>query len=277
MYYIHINWGYLSLFTGEIEEARRHTTESLRYGQMLKLWHQAISLSVLGIVAYQQGDFQEAHQQLSESLNLWRPVGDPRGLVFAMIYLGLAIIGLQDYARAESILKEGNQIAEANSDRWGHAFGLDLLGLAYLSQDQSKEALHYFQQSAVLYNQINDQLNGALANVHTGEAYAALQLRDKAKQIFLDVYEKAKTNNWTQIILKILISHVEMSKDLIGETKLMVALSILEHPAITPYLRKQCEAVIHDAKTSISDEKINVIETLAKDKSPELWAQELLK
>jgi hypothetical protein len=33
MYYIHGNWGYLCLFTGEVEEARRLTAESLRYAQ----------------------------------------------------------------------------------------------------------------------------------------------------------------------------------------------------------------------------------------------------
>lgn len=277
MYYIYGNWGYLSLFTGEADEAQRLTSESLRYGQMLTPWHQAIPISVLGIVAYQQGKFQEAHQQLTESLHLWRPVGDPRGLVFTMIYLGMAAIGLHEYAAASSILNESNQIAEANGDRWAHAFGLDLLGLAHLSQVQNEDALNHFQKSAALYNEISDELNGALAIIHMGEAYAALQLRDEAKQLYLDVYKKAKANNWIQLVLKILISHIEMSKDLPHETKLMVAFSILDHPAITPYLRGQCERVRNDAFNNLSEEKIKEVKKLAKEKSPEFWAEELLK
>ena len=277
MYSIYINWGYLSLFTGEIEEARRLTVESLRYGQVLKPWHQAVSLSVLGIVAYQKENLQDAYQQLSESLKLWRSVGDPRGLVFTMIYMGMTDIGLQNYSGAISILQESNQIAEKNKDRWAHAFGLDLIGLALASQSQNEEALGYFKKGIILYNEIGDQLNGALANIHMGEAYAALQLRDEAKKLYLEVYEKAKVNNWTQLLLKTLISHVEMTKDLPYEAKLTVALNILEHTAITPYLRRHCETVINDAKANLSDETIKATEELAKEKSPEQWAQELLK
>ncbi|HRQ22180.1 MAG TPA: tetratricopeptide repeat protein, partial [Anaerolineales bacterium] len=161
MYYIHGNWGYLSLFTGEIDEARRLTAESLRYARKLNPWHQAIPISVLGIVAYQQGNFQESHQQLSESLDLWRPVGDPRGLVFTMSYMGMTALAMKDYESAKSILTESNQIAEANMDRWAHAFGLDLLGIASMSQGHNEEALVYFKKSVALYNEIGDQMNGA--------------------------------------------------------------------------------------------------------------------
>jgi len=277
LYSVHINWGYLSLFTGEVEEAHRLTIESLHYGELLKPWHQAVSLSVLGIVAYQKGVLQDAYQQLLDSLKLWRSVGDPRGLVFTMIYMGMTDIGLQNYSRAISILQESNQIAEKNKDRWAHAFGLDLLGMAMLAQGQNKDALDHFQQSVALYNEISDQLNGAVVNIHMSDAYAALQQIDEAKKLYLDVYEKAKANNWTQLLLKALISHVDMTKNLPYETKLTVALTMLEHPAITPHLRGQCDTVINDAKSHLSDEKIKVIEDLTKEKSPELWAQELLK
>jgi hypothetical protein len=87
------------LFTGEVEEARRLTAESLRYAQELKPWHQAIPISVLGIVAYQQGNFLEAHRQLSEGLELWRSVGDPRGLVFTMTYMGMTTLAMKEYDR----------------------------------------------------------------------------------------------------------------------------------------------------------------------------------
>jgi hypothetical protein len=54
---------------------------------------------VLGIVAYQQGKFQEAYHQLSESLTLWRTVGDPRGLVFTMIYMAMTALAMKEYER----------------------------------------------------------------------------------------------------------------------------------------------------------------------------------
>lgn len=277
MYYIHGNWGYLSLFTGEVEEARRRTAESLRYGQMLQPWHQAIPVSVLGIVAYQQGNFQEAYQQLTESLNLWRSVGDPRGLVFTMIYMGMTAIGLKEFASAKSILAESNQIAEANMDRWAHAYGLDLLGIASMSQGQNEKALAYFKQSITLSNEIGDQLNGAQTTIHMGQACAAMRSDDEAKRLYLEVYSNAKTNKWIQLLLNALISFVEMPNGLPYETKLAVALSALAHPAITPYLRGRSEIMRDDARANLNDEMIKEAENLAEEKSPELWAQELLK
>jgi len=277
MYHIHINWGYLSLFTGEIEEARRYTLKSLSYGQKLNPWHQAVSISVLGIVAYQQGNFQEADQQLTKSLDLWRTVGDPRGLVFTMIYMGMTALALMEYESAKLILTEGNQIAEANMDRWAHASGLDLLGIALMSQGQNEEAVAYFKKSVALSNEIGDQLNGAQTMIHMGQSCAAMRSDDEAKGLYLEAYSNAKTNKWIQLLLDVLISYTEMSNGIPYEKKLAVALSTLAHPAITSYLRGRGEAMRDDARENLSDEMIREAENLAKEKSPELWAQELLK
>jgi predicted ATPase/transcriptional regulator with XRE-family HTH domain len=277
MYYIHGNWGYLCLFTGEIEEARRLTAESLSYGQELKPWHQAIPKSVLGIVAYQQENFQESYQQLNDSLSLWRPVGDPRGLVFTMTYMGMTALGMQDYDAAKSILAESNQIAEANMDRWAHAFGLDLLGIASKSQGLHEEAIAHFKQSVALYNEIGAQMNSAQVATHMGQAYAAMRQDDEAKQLYFEAYSKAQTYKWPPVLLTALVSFTEMPNDLPYETKLAVALSVLAHPAITPYLRGRSEAMRDDAKSNLSGEMIKAAEDLARVKNPELWAQELLK
>ena len=277
MYYIYGNWGYLALYTGEVEEAQRLTFESLRYGRKLKPWHEAIPISVLGIVAYQQGKFQEAYQQLSEGLILWRSVGDPRGLVFTMIYMAMTAIAMKEHESAKSIATESNQIAEGNMDRWAHAFGLDLLGIASLSQGENEEALVHFRQSVTLYNEIGDQLNSALSTIHMGQACAAMHMEDKAKGLYLEVYSNAKANNWTQLLLNVLISFVEIQNGLPYETKLAVALSALAHPALTPYIRERSEAMRDDAKARLGDETIKEVEDRAREKSPEAWAQELLK
>lgn len=277
MYYIHGNWGYLSLFTGEVGEARRLTIESLRYGQELKPWHQAIPKSVLGIVAYQQDNFQEAYQQLNDSLSLWRPVGDPRGLVFTMTYMGMTALGMQDYDAAKSILTESNQIAEANMDRWAHAFGLDLLGIASMLQGFDENAITHFEQSVVLYNEIGDQMNSTQVAIHMGQAYAAMRQDDEAKRLYLEAYSKAQTYKWPPVLLNALVSYTEMPNDLPYETKLGVALSVLAHPALTPYLRGRSEAMCDEAKSNLSSDMIKAAEDLAKEKMPEVWAEELLK
>ncbi|MFT3894417.1 MAG: NB-ARC domain-containing protein [Anaerolineales bacterium] len=277
LYYIYGNWGYLCLMTGEVAEAGRLTTESLRYGKMLTPWHVTIPINVLGIVAYQQGNLQEAYHQLTESLKIWRPVGDPRGLVFCMLYLGMTTLALNDISATRSILNESNTIAEAKMDRWAQAFGLDMLGMVCLSQGQNEEAVPYFRQSIALSKEIGDQLNGTQTTIHLGMAHAAIHSNEEAKCLFLEAYVNACSAKWTPIILNVLIAFAEMQDELSAETKLAVALSVLEHSAITPNMRVRCEKVRDEAASTLSAQQIQNAEALAKEKKPEDWAQEILK
>jgi len=277
LYYIYGNWGYLSLMTGEISEAERLTTESLKQSKTLTPWHTAIPISVLGIVAYQQGRLTEAFQQLSESLEIWRSVGDPRGLVFCMLYLGMTAFALNDIPTTRSVLEESNEIAKANMDRWAQAFGLDMLGMVALSQDQNEEALVHFEQSIALSKEIGDQLNSSQTTIHLGQAHAALQSDDEAKRLFLEAYASAKESKWTLIILNALLSFTEMQNGLSAETRLGVALSVLSHPSVTPYLRPRGEQMRDKLTPSLTTGQIEVIEKRAKEKRCEDWAQEILK
>ena len=277
MYYILGNWGYLCLMTGEVSEAGRLTAESLRYGKMLTPWHTAIPTSVLGIVAYQQGNLNEAYQQLTESLKIWRPVGDPRGLVFCMLYIGMTALALNDITATRSILLESNQVAEAKMDRWAHALGLDMLGLVALAQGQNEEALEYFQHSIALSKEIGDQLNGTQTMIHMGQAYATLQATDEAKRLFLEAYANAQASKWTPILLNAFLSYVETQHDLSTETKLAAALSILSHSAITPNLRARSECLREEIAPRIQAHEFEKVEKLVCEKNAEVLAQEIMK
>lgn len=278
LYYIYGNWGYLALLAGNVSEASRLTTQSLIYGEALgSPWHIAIPSSVLGIVAYQQEKMTEAYQQLTESLKIWRSVGDPRGLVFCMLYLGMTTFALEDISTTRSILTESNQIAEANMDRWAHAFGLDMLGMVSLSQGQNEEALAYFKQSLALSNEIGDQMFGTQTIIHMGQAHAALGFNEEAKRLFLEAHANACQAKWMPIVLNVLISFIEILDELPPETKLAVATSVLSHPAVTPHLRDRCERIRDHLRSSITAQQIKIAEERAKEKDPEVWAQEILK
>ncbi|MGD8402378.1 MAG: tetratricopeptide repeat protein [Anaerolineales bacterium] len=277
LYYIYGNWGYLALMKGDIAEAERLTTESLNYSRSLTPWHTAIPISVLGIVAYQQGKLAEAYQQLSESLEIWRSVGDPRGLVFCMLYLGMAAFGLNDNSTTGSILQESNEIAEANMDRWAHAFGLDMLGMVSLSQGQNEEALAHFKQSLALSKEIGDPLNGSQTTIHLGQAYAALGHDEEAKRLFLEAYFHAQQAKWTLITMNALVSFTDIRNGLSAESKLGVALSVLSHPAVTPYMRSRSEKMRDEMISTLTPGQTEMAEKLAREKSLEDWAQEILK
>ncbi len=277
LYYVYGNWGYLSLLTGDIADAGRLTLESLHYGRSLSPWHTAIPISVLGIVAYEQGKLTEALQQLTDSLKIWRSVGDPRGLVFCMLYLSMTALVLKDIPLTRSTLEESNAIAEDNLDRWAHAFGLDLLGMVCLAENRNEEALGFFQKSLQLYREIGDQLNGTNATIHMGQAYAALQCSADAGRLYREAYGNARKSKWTPQILRSLISFVELERDLPNEIRLAVVLAVLSHSALTPNLRMRCEEIRDQLTPLLMDQQVESALQAAVEKAPEVWAQELLK
>jgi tetratricopeptide (TPR) repeat protein len=169
---------------------------------------------------------------------------------------------------------ESNQIAEANMDRWAHAFGLDMLGMVALAQGQNEEALEYFQHSIAHSKEIGDQLNGPQTAIHMGQAYAALQSNDEAKRLFLEAYASAQSSKSTPILLNAFLSYVEIQHDLPAETKLAAALSVLAHPAVTPNLRARSECLRDEISSSNAIEKA---EELISEKNAEVLAQEIMK
>jgi tetratricopeptide (TPR) repeat protein len=262
---------------GDVEKARRLTSESLHYGRALNSpWHIAIPISVLGIVSYEQGNLTEAYEQLKESLTLWRSVGDPRGLVFCMLYLGMTAFALNDLATTRRILEESNAIAESKMDRWAHAFGLDLLGMTSLSQGECEEALSYFRRSSALSQEIGDPLNGTQTLIHMGQAYGALQSYEDARQLFLEAYINARQARWTPLILNALLSYAELPNGLPAETKLAVAYSVLAHSAVTPSLRARGERMRDGLTPLLSAEQVAGAVNAAREKSAEDWASEIL-
>ncbi|MGE5378294.1 MAG: tetratricopeptide repeat protein, partial [Bacteroidota bacterium] len=252
------------------------TTESLRYGWSLTPWHTAIPVSVLGIVAYQEGNLKEAFRQLSDSLAAWRTVGDPRGLVFCMLYLGMTALALNDTATTRSVIQESNTIAEAKMDRWAHAFGLDLLGMVCLAEGQNEEALDYFQHSLEHYRQIGDTLNSTQTLIHLGQAYTALECLDDAKRLYVEAYATALQAGWIPIILVALVAFIEMEKSLAPQTKLAIALSVLAHPSVTPNLRARSERMRDEIRSRLAPERIEAAQELAGEKTAESWAEEII-
>ena len=276
LYYIYGNWGYLALWQGQISEAERFTLESLSLSRELTPWHTAIPLTVLGIVAYQQGNLKAGFDQLSESLKIWRTVGDPRGLVFCMMYLGMTALALDDYATAEPILLESNMIAASNQDRWAHAFGLDMLGLLYLEQGKNEQALANFEHSVSLSAEIGDELNGTESLVHMGQAHAALGDLKEAKGLFKQAYPVAREAKWFLVIVSTLISFIEVINGLSPETKLAVILSVLAHPGITPNMRERCERIREELRPALTSEQIEAAQQRAEATQVETWADEII-
>jgi tetratricopeptide (TPR) repeat protein len=276
LYYIHVNWGYLSNFTGEFIDAEQYTAKSLEYARKLTPWHHAVSLSSLGIAMYNLGKLDQAYQQFKEGLDIWRSIGDPRGLCYCNLHMGLVTLALNGLEETETIMQESNEIAASNNDRWSYAFGLDILGLVALTRGQYEEALIYFEEGKSHVSEIGDRFVLLYFTVHKAQAYIGLGSNKKAKQLLQEAYKEAVRSNWILIILNALVSYLEIKNELPARQKLAVSLAVLEHPGINPEIYDRAVCIRDKSLSRLKAQQAGLAEQWAKEKNAEEWAKELL-
>jgi predicted ATPase len=86
-----------------------HRTEQVALGHILatRSWF-----------AYRLADYEQAKRMLERSLDILRPLNEPRVLVESVTYLGIVMEVTGNYARAVELCSEGLEIAKAIGDRW---------------------------------------------------------------------------------------------------------------------------------------------------------------
>lgn len=273
LYYIYINYGYTTLMTGDLAKSEQTTRISLEHARALgKPWYAAIAVTILGIIEFQRGHLSEADRQLTSSLQLWREVGDLRGLVFCMLYLSAAVLALGNYERVEAIVNESNAIAEQKGDRWAHAFGLDLLGNIAIARGEAQRAVESFRQSLALSQEIGDQWAATLALIHLGDAHAAHGERAEAQRLFCEAYEQARQAHWPSTILDVLVASLNVAEETDPETRLAIAEAVLANPAANLATRQRAERLRDQLAALLSPQQVEAAQTQAKQKPIEEWA-----
>jgi tetratricopeptide (TPR) repeat protein len=108
-------------------------------------------LTARSLLAYRLGQYEQALAMLERSLEILRPLNEPRVLVESIYFLGLVMEVTGNYARALELYSEGLEIARAIGDRWYTALCLtNLNGLAAITQVLAKpQDTHKQLQSAV--------------------------------------------------------------------------------------------------------------------------------
>jgi predicted ATPase len=270
---IYINWGYLAVTTGDTEAAGRLLPESLRAAQEVgHPWNIAVSSNILGIVEFQRGNVAEAYQQLTDSLKVWRAVGDLRGLVFCMLYLSMAALAQGDHETAEALLIESNAMARHKLDRWAHALGLDVLGQVAVARGSMADAADCYRQSLALSQEIGDQWSATQAMLHLGDAQAALNNLREAQQLLHQAYDSAQQAHWLGTMLEVLVAFVAADADTPPDTRLCVVLAVLDQPALAQAARLRAEQLRAGLADALTTQQVEAARSRAPEKTIEQWA-----
>ncbi|MFN8471122.1 MAG: tetratricopeptide repeat protein [Anaerolineae bacterium] len=114
----------------------------------------AKALYWVGRMALRKGVLRQAHMELTESLDLYRGLGDRRGLALTLNDLASVMLWQGKYTEAEAALEESLAIRREFGEAWWIAQTLNNLGMVNYrrgtysaAQRYFEECLHYFRQT----------------------------------------------------------------------------------------------------------------------------------
>ena len=159
------------------EPAESQSAEKMRADQLLGL----------GAEQGKRGQFREAKAAWEEALNLYRQIGDQKGMAQSLSNLGAAYSALGEYVQAIDYHQQSLVIRRQIGDQKDVAYSISNLGAVYRYQGDYAQATNKFQQSLKIFQKIGDQRGVANSLNNFGNVYHSLG--DDAQAI--DYYQQS--------------------------------------------------------------------------------------
>jgi predicted ATPase/DNA-binding XRE family transcriptional regulator len=160
----------------------------------------AHALTGAGALAWVLTDFEAARQHCEQSVAIWRTTGDRRGLAYALMFLGMAVLRQGDYQHAVTLLEESITAFRAVDDRGGLAHALNALRQALVARGDLDAARARQQESVALWRALGDTWGLALAlnglgeiNRRQGAIEQAIPLYEESLHLFRAIDDKRNT------------------------------------------------------------------------------------
>jgi predicted ATPase/DNA-binding SARP family transcriptional activator len=134
-------------------------------------------------------DMDEAIPYLSESVELFRNLGNDWGVAFGLRYIGQMVEYLGEYERGINIQKEGVSIFERVGDAWNEAHSLFLLGGSAGRNNDIKLAEWAYEQVLEKCSLIEDKVMRAHALRGLGQLALQKDDREHMEEIYLEALE----------------------------------------------------------------------------------------
>ncbi len=151
--------GFLAYRQGDYDGAIRMCTESLvMFRELGDLSGMGQALYFLGAVAVGQGGYERARTLFMESLTLGRQAGDKRRMAISLNSLGEVARCQGDYAAARASYEESLTLRREVGDKWGIAIPLGNLGFVALHQGENESAAILFHEALGLARQAVNRL-----------------------------------------------------------------------------------------------------------------------
>lgn len=131
----------------------------------------AESLNLIGMTAWDLGDYVRGREAFQESLRLAREQGDPRAESLVLNNIGILYYELGDYAASRDHHQQALDLAREVGDAITQASALNNLGSVYSRLEQGSAAVEAYEEALALTRKLGNR---------QGEAYILAGLGDEA-------------------------------------------------------------------------------------------------
>jgi predicted ATPase/transcriptional regulator with XRE-family HTH domain len=182
---VHQEW-----IAGNYGEARSFIEESEEIWQELNTAGErglAEALYLSGMIALQEGDYDESASCFEQSLELYQKCGEPWGVAIAKFLLGNVTLWKDEDSSALLWLTQSLDLFDELGDPWGIARVVQRLGELFLKQALYEKAQLYFDQHLKLDEELHFKQGMVVALYNLGNLYRYQRDFDQAE----GYYEKS--------------------------------------------------------------------------------------
>ncbi len=153
---------------GAVGEGRTLIEQALRHGAAAPPHVRANALWGAAHLAYMQDDFEHERTLHEEALDLFTEVGDARGKLLSEMELGWIELALGRSADLSPKADEYVSAAQALSDDWLLAFGLQLRGGALAENGEFERARRDYSECVTIFESVGDARSAVAAGASLG-------------------------------------------------------------------------------------------------------------
>ena len=186
------------LLHSHLKEGGQWLEQALARSSHLRSLVRAQALAGAGRLAYAQANYTSATALAQQGLELYRELGDKRGMAALLNNLGLFAIDQGELERAKGIYAESLSLYREMEDEWGIAAALNNLGIALRLQGNYQQAQACFEETLAIRQKLGDEHSIALSflnlgNIarHQGDSTQAQTYYEKSLALFQQVGDKA--------------------------------------------------------------------------------------
>jgi tetratricopeptide (TPR) repeat protein len=253
--------GMVYIGMGDYSRGRSHMEEGLALMRKLNdRWGESICLRQLGLLAYYQGQLDEASLLLNESLIISRELGNFWIIAFSLNFLGMTTYARGLHSEAEKLLQEARILAQQVGHRYSVAYALNGLGLVKHALGNFAEASHLLAESIAIWREIGDQAN--LAHSLNTQAGVLLEINSltEAHKNYLEALGAARNASLVPLMLDALLGNAILrAHQGRTESALKLLTHIKDHPAGVHATRKRAERLYSELCSTAIAERTEVM------------------